>query len=179
MASQVLHALYNDDDILMNAVKAAKEKHLHINEVYSPFPVHGLDKAMGLAPTRIAITAFMYGLTGLAVAITMMNFIMIKDWPQDIGGKPSFSYLENMPAFVPIMFELTVFFAAHLMVITFYLRSKLWPYKKAENPDVRTTDDHFLMEIDTAGHSVNELTDFLVETGATEINLVENEDDHH
>jgi hypothetical protein len=94
---------------------------------------------MGLAPTRLAITAFMYGLVGLAVAITMMNYIMIEDWPQDIGGKPSFSYLENMPAFVPIMFELTVFFAAHLMVITFYMRSRLWPFKKAENPDVRTT----------------------------------------
>merc|ERR1712137_1040831 len=76
-----------------------------------------------------------------------MNFIMIKDWPQDIGGEPSFSYLENMPAFVPIMFELTVFFAAHLMVITFYLRSRMWPFKKAENPDPRTTDDHFLIKI--------------------------------
>jgi len=178
MASQVIHAIYTDDDILMNAVKAAKEKHLHISEVYTPFPVHGLDKAMGLAPTRIAITAFMYGLLGLSVAITMMNFIMIKDWPQNIGGKPSFSYIENMPAFVPIMFEMTVFFAAHLMVITFYMRSKLWPFKKAENPDVRTTDDHFLMEIDVEGHDVHELADFLVETGATEINLVANEEAH-
>jgi hypothetical protein len=60
--------------------------------------------------------------------------------------KTSFSYIENMPAFVPIMFEMTVFFSAHLMVITF-MRSKLWPFKQAENPDVRTTDDHFLMEV--------------------------------
>jgi hypothetical protein len=44
-----------------------------------------------------------------SVATAMMNYIMIQDWPQDIGGKPSFSYIENMPAFVPIMFELTVF----------------------------------------------------------------------
>ena len=53
-----------------------------------------------------------------------------------------------MPAFVPIMFELTVFFAAHLMVITFYLRSKLWPFKKAENPNPLTTDDKFLIEVE-------------------------------
>ncbi|MFC4634005.1 DUF3341 domain-containing protein [Dokdonia ponticola] len=174
--SHVIHALYTDDDVLMNAVKEAKKKHLYIKEVYTPFPVHGLDKAMGLAPTRLAITAFLYGCVGLTVAITMMNFIMIEDWPQDIGGKPSFSYIENMPAFVPIMFELTVFFAAHLMVITFYMRSKLWPFKKAENPDVRTTDDHFLMEIDASGHDAQELADFLVGTGATEINLVANEE---
>ncbi len=171
-ASKVIHAIYTDDDVLMSAVKKVKAERYHIEEIYTPFPVHGLDKAMGLEPTRIAITAFVYGLIGLTVAITMMNFIMIEDWPQNIGGKPSFSYIENMPAFVPIMFELTVFFAAHLMVITFYLRSRMWPFKSAENPDPRTTDDHFLMEISVNGNE-NELESLLKETGAAEINLID------
>ncbi len=171
-SSKVIHAIYNDDDVLMNAVKKVKTAKHHIEEIYTPFPVHGLDKAMGLAPTKIAITAFLYGCVGLSVAVLMMNFIMIQDWPQDIGGKPSFSFLENMPAFVPIMFELTVFFAAHLMVITFYLRSRMWPFKKAENPDPRTTDDHFLMEIPVHGNE-NELQNLLAETGAVEINIVD------
>jgi hypothetical protein len=170
MANKVIQALYNDDDVLMLAVKKVKAAKYYIEEVYCPFPVHGLDKAMGLAPTRLAITAFMYGLVGLAVAITMMNYIMIEDWPQDIGGKPSFSYLENMPAFVPIMFELTVFFAAHLMVITFYMRSRLWPFKKAENPDVRTTDDLFLMEIEIHDNEAD-LYALLAETGPVEIKV--------
>jgi hypothetical protein len=172
MASKVIHAYYNDDDVLMQAVKKVKAAWHHIEEVYCPFPVHGLDKAMGLAPTRIAITSFMYGCLGLTVAIVMMNYIMIQDWPQDIGGKPSFSYIENMPAFVPVMFEMTVFFAAHLMVITFYLRSRLWPFKKAENPDVRSTDDHFIMEVEVHGDEAG-LTALLRETGAVEINSVE------
>lgn len=172
MASKVIRAFYDDDDVLMHAVKKVKAARHHIEEVYCPFPVHGLDRAMGLAPTRIAITSFLYGLTGLTVAIVMMNFIMIKDWPQDIGGKPSFSYIANMPAFVPVMFEMTVFFAAHLMVITFYLRSRLWPFKKAENPDVRSTDDHFIMEIEVHGDASG-LTALLQETGAVEINTVE------
>ncbi|MEX2350731.1 MAG: DUF3341 domain-containing protein [Flavobacteriaceae bacterium] len=176
MASKVIHAIYTDDDVLMQAVKDVRKAHYHIGEVYTPFPVHGLDKAMGLAPTRLAITSFMYGVVGLAVSIVMMNYIMIEDWPQDIGGKPSFSYIQNMPAFVPIMFELTVFFAAHLMVITFYLRSKLWPFKKAENPDVRTTDDHFLMEIDVENHSIEQLSEFLQNTGAVEVNLIDKQD---
>jgi hypothetical protein len=171
-ASKVIHAIYTDDDVLMSAVKKVKAERYHIEEIYTPFPVHGLDKAMGLAPTRIAITAFLYGLVGLSVAITMMNFIMIEDWPQDIGGKPSFSYIQNMPAFVPIMFELTVFFAAHLMVITFYLRSRMWPFKQAENPDPRTTDDHFLMEIAIDGNE-KELESLLKETGAVEINIID------
>jgi hypothetical protein len=154
-------------------VKQVREARYHIGEVYTPFPVHGLDKVMGLAPTRLAITSFIYGVIGLSVAVAMMNFIMIEDWPQDIGGKPSFSFLQNLPAFVPIMFELTVFFAAHLMVITFYMRSKLWPFKKAENPDLRTTDDMFLMEVDAASHNIDELTKFLYDTGASEIKLIE------
>lgn len=168
--------LYNDDDVLMKAVKEIRAKHYHINEAYTPFPVHGLDKAMGLPYTRIAICSFIYGLIGLSVATLMMNFIMIEDWPRNIGGKPSFSYLQNMPAFVPIMFELTVFFAAHLMVITFYLRSKIWPFKKAENPDPRTTDDHFLLEVDAAGHDLDALSKFLYDTGASEISLIHNEE---
>ena len=178
MASKVIHALYTDDDILLQAVKRLREERYYIEEVFTPFPVHGLDKAMGLADTRIAITSFIYGLIGLTVSIVMMNYIMIEDWPQDIGGKPSFSYIENMPAFVPVMFELTVFFAAHLMVITFYMRSRLWPFKKAENPDVRTTDDHFLMVIDTGNNDVEKVSKFLTDTGAIEISLIDKQDDH-
>lgn len=172
MSNKVIHVLYNDDDILMDAVKQTRAAHHHIEEVYTPFPVHGLDKAMGLAPTRIAIASFLYGLVGLSVAITMMNYMMIVDWPQDIGGKPSFSYIENMPAFVPVMFEMTVFFAAHLMVITFYMRSKLWPFKEAENPDVRTTDDHFLMEVAAHG-DVDQMVSFFQNTGAVEVKVIE------
>ncbi len=170
MAATTFKAIYNDDDVLMNAVKKIRSEKYHIEEVYTPFPVHGLDKAMGLADTRIAITSFMYGCLGLTVAIVMMNYIMIEDWPQDIGGKPSFSYLENMPAFVPIMFEMTVFFAAHLMVITFYLRGRMWPFKEAENPDVRTTDDHFLVEVEV-GDDEEALKSLLLETGAVEVHV--------
>ncbi|SHM83021.1 DUF3341 domain-containing protein [Flavobacterium chilense] len=172
MSNKVIYAIYNDDDILMDAVKKTRAAHHHIEEVFTPFPVHGLDKAMGLAPTRLAICAFLYGCVGISVATTMMSYIMIHDWPQDIGGKPSFSFIQNMPSFVPIMFEMTVFFAAHLMVITFYMRSRLWPFKQAENPDVRTTDDHFLMEV-AVNDNEAELVTFFEGTGAVEVKVIE------
>ncbi len=172
MSSKVIQVMYNDDDILLSAVKETRAANHHIEEVFSPFPIHGLDKAMGLAPTKLAITSFLYGLTGLAFSIWMMNYIMIEDWPQNIGGKPSFTFMQNMPAFVPIMFEMTVFFAAHLMVITFYMRSKLWPFKKAENPDPRTTDDKFVMEVILEGDE-KEMTSFFEKTGAIEIKITE------
>jgi len=168
--AHIVRALYHDDDILIKAVKKLRSEKYHIEEVYTPFPVHGLDKAMGLGETRISIAAFLYGLLGLTVAVVLMNYIMIVDWPQDIGGKPSFTFMQNMPAFVPIMFELTVFFAAHLMVITFYLRSRMWPFKKAENPDKRTTDDHFLIEVEVKDEQ-DALTELLLDSGAVEVQV--------
>lgn len=172
MSNKVIQVMYDDDDVLMKAVKETRAANHHIEEVYTPFPVHGLDKAMGLEGTRLAITAFLYGITGLGFAVWMMNYMMIDNWPQNIGGKPSFSYAENMPSFVPIMFELTVFFAAHLMVITFYLRSKIGPFVKAQNPDPRTTDDKFVMEVGVSGDE-KALTDFFIQTGAIETKIVE------
>ncbi len=172
MSNKVIHAIYDDDDVLLNAVRDVREANHHIEEVFTPFPVHGLEKAMGIENTRIAITAFMFGLVGLGFAVWMMNYMMIEDWPQNIGGKPSFSYAENMPAFVPIMFELTVFFSAHLMVITFYLRSKIGPFVEAQNPDPRTTSHLFLMEVAVNGNE-NTLIDLLTNTGAIETKIVE------
>ena len=174
MATRKIHAIYNDDDLLLQAIRQTKEARYTITEVFTPFPVHGLDKLLDLAPTRIAITAFIYGLTGLTVAILMTNYMMISDWPQDIGGKPSFTFIQNMPSFVVVMFELTVFFAAHLMVITFYMRSKLWPFRQAENPDPRTTDDHFLVELEVGNHDADVMSEFLYKTGASEIKLIDN-----
>ena len=174
--SKVIHALYTDDDVLMAAVKVVKAQKYHIEEVYTPFPVHGLDKAMGLAPTKIAIASFMYGCVGLTVAILMMNFIMIEDWPQNIGGKPSFSYIENMPAFVPIMFECTVLFAGHLMSLTYFFRNKLYPGATTMSPDPRTTDDKFLMEF-VVNNNEAEIKKILKATGATEINEKEQGDE--
>ncbi len=172
MSSKSLHVLFDDDDVLLDAVKQIVKSKIHINEIYTPFPVHGLDKAMKLKPTNISIATFIYGCIGFTVSVMMMNYIMILDWPQNIGGKPSFSYIENMPAFVPIMFEMTVFFAAHLMVITFYLKSKLWPFKKAENPNPLTTDDKFLMEILIANNE-KELIKLAKKTGAIEVKVIE------
>ena len=96
-SSKVIHALYTDDDVLMSAVKAVKAEKHYIEEIYTPFPVHGLDKAMKLKPTNISIATFIYGCIGFTVAVLMMYYIMILDWPQDIGGKPSFTLIENIP----------------------------------------------------------------------------------
>src|SRR5690606_25898703 len=130
----IIGDLYDDDDVLLKGIKDVREKGFHVEEVYSPFPIHGLDPVMGLKRTRIAIAAFLYGLLGLASAIAMTYYMLIVDWPMNIGGKPSFTWGENLPAFIPVMFELTVFFSAHLMVWTYFAKNGLYPGRKAQNP---------------------------------------------
>lgn len=164
----IVRALYDDDDTLLDAVKSIRKGGYNIEEVFTPFPVHGLDKAMGLKPTNIAIAAFFYGVLGLTTSILLTWGMMIADWPQNIGGKPSFTWGQNMPAFVPVMFELTVFFAAHLMVWTYFVINGLYPGRKAMNDDVRVTDDKFLVEIELSGDKEN-LVALLKDTGAIEI----------
>ena len=187
MAEKFIHAVYDDDDKLLDAIKNLKKNKIMIEEVFTPFPVHGLDHLLDLKPTRIAIAAFIYGCIGFTFGVLMINYIMIVDWPQNIGGKPSFSLLENLPAFVPVMFELTVFFTAHLMVITFYLRSRLWPFKEAENPIPETTDDKFLIQIPIYGNeskikSIIKTTDFydltVIDESVKKLNNTSDEEIH-
>ncbi len=171
MDKQRFYAIYDDEDDVLNAVKVMKQKNISIVDVYTPFPIHGLDTALGLNRTRLGITAFIYGCIGFIVALSMTYYIMILDWPQNIGGKPSFAYYLNMPAFVPILFEMTVLFAAHLMVITYFFRSKLFPGQKASNPDIRTTDDKFLIEIESDDSKT--IHDILKNTGVSEVKMQE------
>ena len=139
--------IYNDEEILKEGAKHLRSKGIDIANVYSPFPIHGIDEIIGLKRTRISIAAFCYGLTGCSLALLMMWYMNVYDWPMDIGGKPSFALYLNLPAFIPVTFESTVLCTAHGMALTFLLVSKILPGVTAANPDPRSTDDKFIMEI--------------------------------
>ena len=132
---------------LLDKIKELKSEGKEIQEVYTPFYVHGLDEALGLKRTRLGKATFLYGLIGLFFGCWLTYFTMIKDWPMDIGGKPNATFWQNLPAFVPVIFELVVYFAAHLLVISFFIRSRLYPFKKAENPIKRSSDDKFVIQV--------------------------------
>jgi len=172
MAEKVIYAMYDDDDVLKEGAKKIVAQGVKVTEVFSPFPIHGIDPIIGVKNTRLGIMAFLYGLTGLTLATIGMRYFMIVDWPMNIGGKPSMSYIQNILAFVPISFEFTVLCAAHGMALTYFLRNKTLPGIPAQNPDPRTTDDRFVMEIRTSENtkfSAQQLQDMLRETGIVEL----------
>ena len=72
-----------------------------IHDVYTPFPIHGLDHALGLRETSLHTAGFIYGITGTSIALGGMSWVFTSDWPLNIGGKPHFPF----PAFIPITFE--------------------------------------------------------------------------
>ena len=132
---------------LLDKIKELKSDSKEIQEVYTPFYVHGLAEALGLKRTRLGKATFLYGLIGLFFGCWLTYFTMIKDWPMDIGGKPNATFWQNLPAFVPVIFELVLYFAAHLLVISFFIRSRLYPFKKAENPIKKSSDDKFVIQV--------------------------------
>jgi len=172
MAENVIYAMYDDEEVLKDGAKKLVSNGIKVDEVFSPFPIHGIDPIIGIKETRLGIFAFLYGLIGLTLATVGMRFFMIIDWPMNIGGKPNFSYLENMMSFVPISFEFTVLCAAHGMAITYFIANKTIPGMPAQNPDPRTTDDKFVIELRTASnknHTVESMEDLLKGTGIIEL----------
>jgi hypothetical protein len=165
--------MYDDDSTLMDAAKDLVSKGIRVKDVFSPFPIHGIDPVIGIKRTRIAITAFMFGLTGLALSLFGIWYFMISDWPMNIGGKPSMEWIQNLPSFMPVTFEFTVLCAAHGMAITYFIRNGTLPGMPANNPDPRTTNDKFVMEITTADNqqfTSDEIGEMVKATGLIEFN---------
>lgn len=159
-------ACFEDEDMLFAAVKATRRAGYKIHDVYTPYPVHGLDKALGLRETSLHTAGFIYGITGTTTAVSCISWIFVKDWPLNIGGKPHFA----LPAWIPITFELTVLFAAVGMVLTFCYLCQLAPFVKKHHFHPRATDDLFVMVIEcTDKTNVSDLKGFMSGKGAVEV----------
>ena len=168
--------MYDDDDVLKDGAKKLVAKGVKVSEVFSPFPIHGIDPIIGVQNTRLGIMAFLYAITGTMLATIAMRYFMITDWPMNIGGKPNNTYLQNILAFIPVTFEFTVLCAAHGMALTYFLRNKTLPGLPAQNPDPRTTDDRFVMELrlsENSSFTEEELTSLLQTTGYVELDQKE------
>jgi hypothetical protein len=160
--------VFSDEDVLLDAVSAVRGKGVKIHEVFSPFPVHGLDERLGYKRTRLPIAAFLFGLTGTSLATFTQIWMLGYDWPMIIGGKNHAS----LPPFIPVIFEFTVLLSAFGMVITFMIVNDMKPYKWPRQYDIRSTDDKHIMAIDLGTNklSKDDIRRILKDSGATEVN---------
>lgn len=164
-----LVGIFDDDDVVLSAVREVKNAGVRIHEVYSPFPIHGLDVALGHPRTRLGIAAFLFGLTGTLTAAALTYYTEGFDWPMIVGGKDSYSPI----IYVPIFFELTVLISALGMVATFLISNGMGPTVKPLMYDLRTTDNKFAMTIDLSKNKLVErdIEQILRRFGAAEVNV--------
>lgn len=156
---------FTDEALLFDAVKKVRKAGYKLHEVYTPFPIHGLDKAMGLRETSIHTAGFIYGITGTTTALSFISWVLAIDWPLNIGGKPHFA----LPAWIPIMFELTVLFSAVGMVLTFCYLCNLAPFVRKHHFHLRSTDDRFVMVVElTPKSNEDDVKRFLTNAGGFE-----------
>ncbi len=166
--------LFDTADEIINASEKVVESGYKKFDTNTPFPVHGLNNAMKLKPSPMGYFALVFGLTGTAVALLLLTFTMVIDYPLNIGGKPDFS----LPAFIPVTFEITVLMASigtvlALLFVLFKMPHNAHPLHDT-NYMRRCTSDKFgvCLEADDEKFNENDAKNFLECIGAKDIETI-------
>jgi hypothetical protein len=143
-------------------------------DVHTPFPVHGMDKAMGLQDSRLGWIVAAAALTGFTAAVSLITYANVISYPFVVGGKPPLS----IPAYAPVCFELTVLFSAFGAVFGMFGMNKLPRHHHPvfESDRFRAaTDDKFFLSVECADPKYDEqrTRELLAETHAAHIEIVE------
>lgn len=172
-----LMAEYEDEIKLLDACRRVRDSGYTRTDAFTPFPVHGIDEALGIKPTVLPWFTLCAGATGTTVALTMQYWMNAVDYPYIISGKPFASW----PAFIPVSFELTVLFAAFTTVFAMLGLNGLPKFSNPvfTNPKFdRSTDDRFFLWVDSRDKYFNaeKVQSLLSETGPLGIDEVREDD---
>ena len=148
MSERVI-ARFVDESALLAAVREARARGFRVREVFTPYPVHGLDEALGERRSRLPWVTLAGGLAGLAGAVALQVWGAVIDWPLNVGGKPANSAL----AFLPISFEATVLIGGLSTAAAFLWRSRLGPLARPRQAAPGATDDALVAVFETGGYS--------------------------
>ncbi|MBI1221716.1 MAG: DUF3341 domain-containing protein [Bacteroidetes bacterium] len=163
-----IYGIYDDADAVIHTVEKLRSQGVDVHDCYTPFPVHGLDRAMGIKRSNLTIGAFISGTIGCITAIVFQLYVMVGDWPMIIGGKPNWGYF---PSFIPVTFELTILFTAFGIGILFFIRARMIHGKVEDLVDLRQTDDLFVVAVEEKEHRFDKeaVNRTLIAEGALEI----------
>ena len=140
MPKQVVVVFERDGDLLGAAAEARKQG-IPIADAYSPYAIHGLDRAMGWAPSRLPLACLLLGILGAASILAFQVWASTSSWAINVGGRP----WNSIPAFIPATFEMMVLFGGVGTVITFIVIAGLRMWRQPEVPAPRLTDDRFAL----------------------------------
>ncbi len=161
---------------LFTAAERVRDEGFKRWDVHSPFPIHGMDKAMGLGKSWLSAPVLLGGIAGLLTATVLTMYPALIEYKTVVNGKPTDFF--TVPAFMPIMFELTILFSAFTAFFAMLAFNQLpkW-YHPMFNWDrfVRVTDDGFFLVIEARDPKFAETRtrDFLEKIGGKHVTLVE------
>jgi hypothetical protein len=173
---------FDDPQSLIQAMNRVREANYESFDAFTPYPVHGLDAAQGLKRSPLPYVTFVFGATGFMLALGLQYWTSAVDWPLNVGGKPFFSW----PAFVPVMFELTVLLAGLSTVAGMFVLNRL-PNVTQKAFDPSLTNNRFAILIGAPAQAEDEAesekknfkpfgeseaADFLKKAGASEVRTV-------
>ena len=167
-------ARYENPHAIYKACEQVRDAGYENWDACTPFPVHGLDKAMGLKPSKLPWVVLSVGLTGSALALLFETWAMGTAYPFIVGGKPLFS----LPAFVPVWYELTVLSSCVTAFFANWILNGLpRPHHPAFNSKAfeRVTDDKFFIMIEAtdAKFDLEKTKALLQNAGATLVEELE------
>ncbi|MGF7073979.1 DUF3341 domain-containing protein [Mucilaginibacter sp. cycad4] len=165
-STKYILGVFDDPDDMMHGIDKLQKNSVPIYDVYTPMPIHGIEAKLNIKDSRLGYAAFMFGCLGGTIMFSMVYYMLVHDWPINIGGKNFFA----IPDFIPVTFEWTVLWTSFGMTFTFFFASHLFPGRAPRVMDLRATDDKFVIAINAKGNIPHDdITNLLKEAGATEV----------
>lgn len=151
MKSPVLVATFAHERDLLDGAERLRQAGFQLRDVHAPYPVHGLDRILGLRRSRLSWVCFVCGAIGLLGMLWFEHWTAAIDWPINVGGKP----WNSLPADAPVAFEALVLLAGFGTVFALFAVCRLFPGKTAHIPSPRVTDDVFALVIEQSSAIVD------------------------
>src|SRR5438445_7404662 len=168
MPKDFLVATFSDAETLMRAVQAVRAEGFRIYDIYAPYPIHEMDRAMDIRRSRLPWVTLLAGILGLTFAIGLQFYAAVLDWPLNVGGKPDNSTL----AFIPISFEIPVLLGGLTTVAALFFRTRLYPGKREQLMAERVTNDTFALALRRRdGYDMRRAREVLERAGADQLSL--------
>lgn len=168
---ELLLAEYDSPEALILAARRMRDAGCTRWDAHSPFPVHGLEKAMGLKTSLVPLIVLVLGLGGAAAGMGLQWWVSAVEYPLLVSGKPMFSW----PAFIPITFECGVLGGALGAVFGFLGLARLPQHHHplfASQRFERMSDDSFFLSVESDDPHWDRAADLLTEGGASRIERI-------
>lgn len=160
--------IFEEEGLFISALKIIRDKNIEVTEVFTPYPIHEVFEIMK-RKTKLQIATFLFAAFGLVISYVFIYWTSVISYPLTYGGKP----YHAIPSFIIICFVTTICVAILLSVITFFIRSRLYPGKKPTIVDPRITDNAFVIQINTqpemTSGDIKTINSLLMKNGAVEV----------